>query len=31
MSNIRSNIRSTQRMPQVVRSFFDGEHVRYAH
>jgi len=30
MSNVRGYVRSTQRMPHVVRSFFDGEHVRYA-
>ena len=30
MSNVRGYVRSTQRMPHLVRSFFDGEHVRYA-
>jgi transposase len=30
MSNVRGYVRSTQRMPHVVRSFFDGEHVDYA-
>ena len=30
MANVRGYVRSTQRMPHVVRSFFDGEHVRYA-
>lgn len=30
MSNVRGYMRSTQRMPHVVRSFFNGEHVQYA-
>jgi transposase len=30
MSNVRAYLRRTQRMPHVVQSFFDGEHVRYA-
>lgn len=30
ISNVRGYVRSTQRMPHVVRSFFEGEHVRYA-
>ena len=30
MSNLRGYVRSTQRLPHVVQSFFDGEHVRYA-
>ena len=30
ISNVRGYMRSTQRFPHVVRSFFDGEHVQYA-
>lgn len=30
LSNVRSYLRSTQRQPAVVRSFFEEEHVRYA-
>jgi hypothetical protein len=30
MTNVRGYLRSTQKMPHVVRSYFQEEHVRYA-
>jgi hypothetical protein len=30
MESIRSYLRSTQRQPEIVRSYFQEEHVRYA-